>query len=272
MPLDPRFYQAVEPLYFSGMGTEHVAPLLYSLIRMTRPRTVLEVGLGHTTPFIAQALKDNVDEFESDRRLFEKPIENDERRLLLAPEHYQSDYRPKLYAIDDFSDPESSGPQAFEIVRSLGLASFVEVSQGDFRGRSQKLAPSAFPLDFVWFDCGGLPEYVDFIEEYWRLINPEHGLLLLHFTYWQLSFVQDGVEGKKLICGPIANEMKRQQLGTGLNATFEILSLVEPHKHRQGSVTLVRKLPWASLCRDRDFQQEVFEIFGVRPKPLIKLQ
>ncbi len=53
MPLDPRFYRAVEPLYFSGMGTEHVAPLLYTLARMTRPRSVLEVGLGYTTPFLA---------------------------------------------------------------------------------------------------------------------------------------------------------------------------------------------------------------------------
>lgn len=84
MPLDPRFYRAVEPLYFSGMGTEHVAPLLYTLARMTRPRSVLEVGLGYTTPFLAQALQDNVAEFESDRRILAAPGADEERQLLLV--------------------------------------------------------------------------------------------------------------------------------------------------------------------------------------------
>jgi predicted O-methyltransferase YrrM len=257
MPLDPRFYRAVEPLYFSGMGTEHVAPLLYTLVRMTRPRSVLEVGLGYTTPFLAQALEDNVAEFESDRRILAVPGADEERQLLLAPDHYAEEYNPKLYAIDDFSDEGSSGPEAIKVIESLGLESRVEVEQGDFHGRSRQMNRSAFPLDLVWFDCGGLPEYVDFIQEYWRLINPEHGLLLLHFTYWNLSYERDGV---------------RQQAAAGLSAEFEVLSLLEPHKQRQGSVTMIRKLGWASRCRDRDFGQEVFDIFGAKYKPMIRLQ
>lgn len=272
MPLDERFYQAVAPLYHAGMGTEHVGPLLYSLVRMTRPRRALEVGLGYTTAFIAQALRDNVEEFAHDRQILDAPGTDEERRLLLDAEHYQRDYQPQLHAIDDFSDPDSSGPAAVEVVRGLGLEPFVVVHQGDFRGRSQALGASALPFDMVWFDCGGLPEYVDFIEEYWPLISPDHGLLLLHFTYWKLSFQRDGVEEAKLISGPIVNEIKRQQLKAGMDGAFEVLSLVEPHKLRQGSVTLVRRLPWTSMCRDRAFEQEVQEIFGQRPKPFTKLQ
>lgn len=272
MPLDAFFYQTVAPLHHAGMGTEHVAPLLYSLIRMTRPRNALEVGLGYTTPFIAQALKDNAEEFRQDRELLQRPGQDEERRLLLDAAHYERDYRPRLHAIDDFSDKDSSGAEALTAVRALGLEALVSVHQGDFRGRSRELERTALPLDFVWFDCGGLPEYVDFIEEYWRLISLEHGLLLLHFTYWTLPFEREGVKEIKLIAGPIVNEIKRQQLKTGVSARFEVLSLVEPHKSRQGSVTLVRRLPWTSMCRDRAFEQEVQEIFGARPKPLIKLQ
>ncbi|MFQ5995188.1 MAG: hypothetical protein ACE5K1_08825 [Acidiferrobacterales bacterium] len=272
MPLDSRFYKAVEPLYFSGMGTEHAAPLLYSLVRMTRPRHVLEVGLGYTTPFLAQALKDNVEEFDTDRQVLSASGKDDERKLLLLPDHYESDYAPKLYAIDDFSDEDASSREALKVVEKLGLAPLVQVERGDFRGYSNKMGESAFPLDLIWFDCGGLPEYVDFINEYWRLINPDRGLLLLHFTYWNLFFVRDGAEDVKLISGPIANEVKRQQAEAGIEASFEILSLVEPHKQRQGSVTMIRKLGWTSRCRDRGFEQEVLEIFGAKYKPLIKLQ
>ena len=271
MPLDTEFYKAVEPLYYPGMGTEHVAPLLYSLVRMTRPRSVLEVGLGYTTPFIAQALLDNVREFETDRHLLASPGENDERRLVLAQEYFHADYAPTHHAIDDFSDEGSSGREALQIIETLDQKAMVQVHEGDFRGLSRQMNQSAFPFDLVWFDCGGLPEYVDFIEEYWRLINPEHGLLLLHFTYSRLSFVRDGVQNVALICGPVANEIKRQQMHAGMNAAFEVLSLVEPHKRRQGSVTMIRKLPWTSMCRDRDFQQEVLEISGKQAKPLIRL-
>ncbi|MFQ5756270.1 MAG: hypothetical protein ACE5H7_09260, partial [Acidiferrobacterales bacterium] len=206
-----------------------------------------------------------------DRRILAAPDADEERQLLLAPDHYAEQYNPKLYAIDDFSDEGSSGPQAIKVIESLGLESRVAVEQGDFHGRSRQMNRSAFPLDLVWFDCGGLPEYVDFIQEYWRLINPEHGLLLLHFTYWNLSYERDGVAGKQLMCGPIANELKRQQMTAGVNASFEVLSLLEPHKRRQGSVTMIRKLGWTSRCRDRDFGQEVLDIFGAKYKPMIKL-
>ena len=271
MPLDANFYRAVEPLYYPGMGTEHVACLLYTLVRMTRPRNVLEVGLGYTTPFIAQALADNVKEFQADRHSLANPVEDDERRLVLAEEYFRGDYAPMHHAIDDFSDQDSSGKEALQVIEALKLDPMVQVHEGDFRGLSREMNQSAFPLDLVWFDCGGLPEYVDFIEEYWHLINLEHGMLLLHFTYSRLSFVRDGAQSVALICGPVANEIKRQQIRAGVNASFEVLSLVEPHKRRQGSVTMIRKLPWTSMCRDRDFQQEVLEISGKQTKPLIKL-
>jgi hypothetical protein len=55
----PTFLSVVRPLYDIHMGVEHMAPLLYALIRFTKPSVVLEVGAGYTTPFMLQALADN---------------------------------------------------------------------------------------------------------------------------------------------------------------------------------------------------------------------
>lgn len=64
-----RFLRVVKPLYDLHMGVETMAPLLYSLIRFTKPNMVMEVGAGYTTPFMLQALKDNFDEMAELRKL-----------------------------------------------------------------------------------------------------------------------------------------------------------------------------------------------------------
>lgn len=271
MPLDAKFYEAIEPLFEPGFGTEHAGPLLYSLVRMTRPRRVLEVGLGYTTPFLVQALADSRAEDAADRDIMRDRPDNDPRKSTLSRRWYATGYAPRHYAIDDFSTAGQTADRVLEIVRSLGLADFMEMHEGDFRGRARELPHDARPFDLVWFDCGGPPEYIDFLNEYWPLINPDHGLLLLHSTYWNLQTTWHGREVSNLICGSIANEIKRQQMVAGLDARFEVLSLVEPHKIRQGSITLVRRLAPASMCRGNDFREEMFEIFGAGPTAIRRL-
>lgn len=281
MPLDNLFFQTVAPLLRRGMGTENIGPLLYYLVRMTRPRNVLEVGLGYTTPFIAQALRDAIDEFRADRQLLGDGHDPG-RASVLSTGYLKSDYAPRLHAIDDYSVEGSSAQKARETLDALGLGGLTELHQGDFRGLSKSMPGDTFPLDLVWYDCGGLPEYIDFIEEYWELINPDHGLLLLHFTYW--PFLVDGAgvltpkrdsgptaNEVRLVSNPILNEIKKQQAAAGSQARFEVLSMVEPHKEYQGSVTMIRRLAATSMCRPADFQREVMEIFGEKPKPLISL-
>lgn len=65
--LDRAFLESVSELYVPSMGTDVLAPTLYSLLRYVRARTVLEGGMGFTTPFIARALADNAAVFREER-------------------------------------------------------------------------------------------------------------------------------------------------------------------------------------------------------------
>lgn len=276
MPLDDRFYESVKPLLHPGMGTENVGPMLYSLIRMTRPKNILEVGMGYSTPFMASALHDNLSEIESDAAILKKSTQSRSdgeitRSEILNTTYYKNEYNPYIHAIDDFTLEDSSAPQVLDIIQDLGLDHLIKVHEGDFRGLSKTMEPSSLPLDLVWFDCGGPKEYQDFITEYWPLINPTYGLLLLHFTYWTLQENEDG--SPALIgSGSIVNEFKRQQVMHGIYANFEVLSLVEPHKTRQGSVTMIRKLAPASLIRQSPYDREIEALLDEKTDPFPELQ
>jgi predicted O-methyltransferase YrrM len=265
------FLDECQRLFEPAMGTESAAHLLYALVRMTRPRTCLEVGLGYTTPFLAAALADAREEFEADRALLAGPDQGQPRLQVLIPPFYHEAYRPRLIAIDDFSLADSSAPRVVEVLEKLGLNETVDLREGAFRGHSEQLAAADLPLDFVWFDCGGPRDYVDFIGEYWPLINDDHGMLVLHFTYWTVEMRRGGETVPAMISSPIIDEIKRQQAEGGVAARFEMLSLVEPHKSRQGSVTLVRKLPAQSLCRNQDFAAEMTRLFGRQWPPFPRL-
>lgn len=262
LPIDSKFFEQSQRLFEPAMGTESVAFLLYGIVRMMRPRNALEVGLGFSTPFLASALADAQAESDVDRHLLADPGQDDPRLAMLIPPFYSQDYRPRLHAIDDFSLEGSSAPRVLEVLEALELERVVQVHKGDFRGYSKRLAAGELPLDFVWFDCGGPRDYVDFIDEYWPLINREHGLLALHFTYWTVAMQRAGETLPAMISSPIIDEIKRQQAAGGPSVRFEMLSLLEPHKSRQGSVTLVRKLSDQSVCRNRDFAGEMQRLFG----------
>lgn len=257
MALDSDLLAAAEDLREPGMGTEAVGPLLYALIRMTRPRTALEVGIGYTSLFIARALADAAEEHAADRALLADEGSQDRRKGLLIPPYYGLPYAPKLYAIDDYSAENATARQTLGVLEAQGLRSIVELHEGDFRGYAERLPQAARPLDFVWFDCGGPEEYQDFFQEYWPLINPNHGLVALHFTYWSLPMEHQGRKGQAMQPSAILNELKRQQIAAGDQAGFEVLSLLEPHKYRQGSVTLLRRLAPTSRQRDASFSEEM---------------
>jgi predicted O-methyltransferase YrrM len=248
MALSGEFFDAAGKLTARSMGTELMGPLLYQMIRSVRPVSVLEVGMGYTTPFLARALVDNKEDFEREfaqllvktRELTKEqdgpPFSKEssmkwflENPPLCDPSHYATDHDPHLHAIDNLSHPSSSAPAVVNCLEKLDLMARVNIYDGDFRGYSTKIDAKYRPFDFVWFDCGGYCEYRDFLDEYWTHISNNGGILMMHFTLSSLEI------------NAIVKELKLKQ-ATSHFGEFEILSMGEPHKLSQNSFTIVRKI------------------------------
>src|SRR5262249_26272270 len=240
--LTPEFCEAVKVVDRNwSMGVELVSPLIYSLIRCTRPQSVLEVGAGYSSLFILRGLAENLEEYERNKAVIQGQVRSDLhvglRRLwhgrhplpLALPKYYESDYNPTLSIIDDKSHAASSAGVIESVASKLRLAHLLRFHEGDFRGMSAKLDQKLLPFDLVWFDCGSYNEYADFLTEYWGLIKPAGGLLLLHSTLTNVAIRS------------IIHALKLRQATDDFNK-FEMLSLLEPHKWRQNSITMIRML------------------------------
>ena len=108
-------------------------------------------------------------------------------------------------------------------MKDIITSHYTEFIEGNFEGKAESLYKNFGYFDFVWFDCGGPTECAKFIEEYWAFCSD---YVFFHFTFY---------EGKpNKIHGIIRNNLSGNPL---------ILDIVEPHKQRQGSITLVKKNP-----------------------------
>jgi predicted O-methyltransferase YrrM len=228
MPIDDAFAKAVAPLYRSTMGTELVAHLLYGLVRMTRPRRALEIGAGYTTPFLLRGLADN-DHDDGLRPAPRRRAGGVRRDANLVP-----GYRSRrgsapsvLDVVDDESRGDGSAGEVAAVARRLGLDRHLALRRADFRTRARVFARARASFDLVWFDCGGYEEYVDFLRDYWDLVNPAGGLLVMHSTLTNVAI-------RELVAN-----LKLRQATTEFH-DFELLSLLEPHKLEQNSVTMIR--------------------------------
>ncbi|MBK8975760.1 MAG: class I SAM-dependent methyltransferase [Planctomycetes bacterium] len=272
--LDESFLAATAELYYPGMGTENVAPLLYSLVRMLKPRSCLEVGLGYTTPFLARALCDNDREGACDRALLAAetltPAQR-ERVATLARGHFEGAApRPtRLCTVDNFALGDFSDHQVLRVLTATGTAHKVELVRADFAAALEGIAGDWLPLDLVWFDCGGLPDAIRFLNACWPRVAQQHGTVLLHYTHFRYVHRAPGGERETMLIDPLVSELKKRQALPG--ARFEVMSLLEPNKVHQSSVTMLRKLPPASCARRAGLQDEARDLFGLEVPPLAPL-
>lgn len=248
---DESFQSSACELRSARMGTELMAPLLYSLLRSVRAERVLEIGAGLTTLYLAKALADNLQDVRHEQSVL--PLKQrayspaweagkagslgDERaRLrwleaepaLADPSYYDQDYVPSCITIDDATSPFSTSAKVEQALRRAGLDGFVQWRRIDFRDAVKDFVAAGRMFDFVWFDCGGAQEYRDFLNRFWDLVEPDGGMIVLHYTLTVPrheavleEFLRSGCEGQR--------------------GRFELLSLREPHKLMQNSATLIRR-------------------------------
>ena len=198
-----------------GMGTENVGPLLRNLVQMIRPQRILEVGAGYTTPFLLDGLKENetlFDEGNLDPSYKEWHILNND---------------PKLVIIDDAPLPKIE-------------SKYLEHIRGKFQGRSQELFDKYGNFDLVWFDCGGPPEYQDFLTEYWDICSH---YMIFHYTFFQgkptsnIDIISSTIDGWRRLLG--SDNVQR-------------IDILEPHKASQGSITMLKKVSQPPRLKGRD--------------------
>ena len=106
-------------------------------------------------------------------------------------------------------------------MKDIISSKYVEFVQGKFEDKSNILYDKYGYFDFVWFDCGGPKEYEIFMNKYWNICSH---YILFHFTY------RNGVP----------NAMHEMILNN-IEGNPLIFDIVEPHKKRQGSITIVKK-------------------------------
>jgi hypothetical protein len=269
MPLDGEFFRVAAPLRVPAMGTEHVSFLLYALIMMLRPKSVLEIGAGYSTLFLSQALADAAAESQQDQLRLKKATAGDDRTQILS-DLAQRDYSPHLFVIDHLGHPKTSAGGVPAALSQLGIDGFTTFVEGRFAGASSQLPAAAIPLDFVWFDCGAATNAgTIFLNEYWPLVNAEGGLVALHSMHVPLYGAGAGLRGMK-VPSALLNEIRKQLADAGREREFELLSLVEPHKRVQGDVTIIKRLGPLSRIRKPPFEQDAQE-FGHGARQLRRL-
>lgn len=258
MPLNARFHAVARTLFHPGMGTEHVGPLLHALVCMRRPDTVVAVGLGYSTLYLLQALADVALERARDARVLAGRLADAGRAGVLWPDARSGlpAACARLWAIDDFSDDGGRLARLSGCVARLGLTPWLSLQ----RTRHQDWCPPpGLRAGLVWLDCGHQLDYSGLCNRFWPLVDDDGGLMGMHYTHVDVQPLAD--QPALLVPGPWANAVKCALAHRGAQAGFELLSLVEPHKRRQGSLTLLRKCP-DDACRDTPLAQEQAALYG----------
>lgn len=246
-------------------GTEHVAPMLYSLIRMLKPQTVVEFGSGYTTPYILQALKDNEADFKFNQRTLKKKAikhfkqVSDESRLSMdadtwllnevtqeiygqepvipIPSFYLKPYKPQLYTFEVLPDSDPYVEKLQALVKDLNLDDYFSMHCASRVLDYTKFIPEErMPIDFAWNDFGNKKRFFD---ETYDAIKGDGGIMAFHNT---TNSEKDHQEDLDDVFAEIRDKLKAGEA--------ELLTLLEPHKFTQRSLTVIRKLS--------DFNKEFF--------------
>lgn len=231
---------AVRPLYRLHMGTENMAPLLYTLVRFVKPRRLLEIGAGYTSLFLLQALRDNAAELDAlDRMRRAGPVCCGEAPWLLeayfSPGHSRgadADVEglptPLLRCVDNLTHPGTTAGLVEDAAARLGLTPFLALEVADAYSFDEALPPEE-AIDFLWVDFGAKDRLDDLFRRYWPRLRPG-GLAVVHSTLTNRA-TRIWLEAMR----------SRAEIGNGTFGEFETLSFLEPHKMFQNSCSVFQR-------------------------------
>jgi hypothetical protein len=227
--VNTKFASHLASLYNPHMGVENMGPFLYSFLRLVKRRQIVEIGAGYTSAWILQALHDNDEELERIRTLQRAG----QCRLLDYPwtageqvEAYD-EQAASLLCIDNCEHQKETATGATAIAKSLGLDPYFSFLQCD----AFDLELEEASVDVLWCDFGVGARMKEFAAGAWASIRPG-GFLLCHSTLTNTN-TRDWLE------------TVRSQQGedvTGLpSGEYVELSLLEPHKRYQNSISIIQK-------------------------------
>ena len=227
--LSSTFLNHVQSLYNPHMGVENAGMLLYSLIRFTKIRTVVEIGAGFTTMWILQALKDNDDEI---KRI--KDLDDTGNAKLLdvswvpqdTMEHYHQ-RNSSLLCIDNCLHQRETATGAGSLAKTLGLSEYLKFVKGD--AFDMQFDPKS--VDMLWCDFGVGSRMREFASGAWNSIRPG-GFLVCHSTLTNYR-TREWLE---------AVRRKESVEITGIPPDEVVeLSLLEPTKTFQNAITILQR-------------------------------
>jgi predicted O-methyltransferase YrrM len=220
--IDDVFRAAAGAIASPKMGTEAVAPLLYDLVMLHRPRRILEVGGGLSSLYLLKGLAD------CDAAIAVESGAVGAAGGLLSEAYFQAPAVPaRLHMIDNLVHADTTAGRVIQTAKDLGIDGPLRVHEADFIGYADKLPKDEPPFDMVWFDCGTIEYFQHFRRAYWPLVSRDGGLILIHS-------LATNFHGQMFL-----SELKLEQ-ATKSFTEFELLTLIEPHKMRQNSVTMIR--------------------------------
>ncbi|GMH49645.1 hypothetical protein TrVE_jg5207 [Triparma verrucosa] len=239
----PSFLEKIDCLYEPVMGAENLGYVLHSLIRFLKPRRVVEIGAGYTTLFILTALKENDAEM---KRITEATSKN-RLRLLDYPWTVESvceDWsrtHSKLVVIDNCEHQKETASSAVTIAAEMGLKDYIDFKVGDaFEANFEQES-----VDLLWCDFGVGARMVDFMKANWKSVRPG-GYVVVHSSLTNKNT-------------RMWVEMIRRGGGEAMTGvpegTFEHISLLEPHKRFQNSITILQR-------RSEDYNEPLFSQYA----------
>jgi len=239
---DERFLTLIEPLYDLHMGAENMGPMLYALVRFTKPKRVLEVGAGYTSVFLLQGIEDNLAEIETYARLRDRGI----ARLGDIP-WTRDDFdfnaharESALHIVDNCAHEHTTAHLVADIATRLGIdaAKRLHVHTNDAFDVDlpMTLAPDVRYFDLLWIDLGAANRIEGFFEAWWPRVAVG-GFVLVHSTLTN-ALSRQWLERMRTLA---KNNGVDPETNTSPFGPFCSVSLLEPHKMFQNSFSLFQK-------------------------------